>query len=71
MSHLRIPTLNFLLLTLFTLENISAQPLLPRQATSTISRNGQNQEEEEGLGRKAVGLAEQYRYLVAVGAIGE
>lgn len=70
MSHIRISTSSFLLLALFTIEKIAAQPLLPRQATGTISRNGQ-QEEEEGIGRKAVGFAEQYRYLCAVGAIGE
>ena len=70
MSHPRIPTPNFLLLTLFTIETVSAQPLLPRQATSTISRNGQK-EEEEGLGRQAVGFAEQYRYPIAVCAVCE
>lgn len=70
MNHPHTPAFHSLVLMAFTIGSVSAYPLQPR-ATGTASRTGQQEEEEGGVVRQAIGTADRNRILVVVGVAGE
>jgi hypothetical protein len=70
MNNLHTSTLHLLVLTFFTIESINAQPLTTRPS-SIQPRAREEPEAEEGTVRKTVGLAQKYRYAIAITVIGQ
>ena len=65
MKHQHVGAFQGLVLNLLTIKAIDARPLSMR-ATEPASRAGEQEEEQGGIARQAVGWADKYRYLLLI-----